>query len=255
MSGLGNILHQRQLNDCRSEHAPLTAAGSEDQAVYASIASNYRQPLAQQQAEPVARDAIAKLVALTRAVNIALDDSEERDGTDGREHVIGSVNFDAVCNALEALEELPDNKPGWAMNAADKAEWALRHLSATKPPAVAVPDECVAVASALTSQYMLRNSSGTLYCMHCLLDCENRESHDKDCPVLQARAIVNDSLIAAAPQAASGLPAEMTPAMMRAVQMRSELGAYAAANLSGAYDLFAEFWRVAVEEAQKGGAM
>jgi len=46
----------------------------------------------------------------------------------------------------------------------------------------------------------------------------------------------------------------MTPAMMRSVQMRSELGAYAATNLSGAYDLFADFWRVAVEEAQKGVA-
>ena len=92
---------------------------------------------AKQQAEPVARDVIAKLIALTRAVNIALDDSEERDGIDGREHVIDSVNFDAVCDALEALEELPDNKPGWAMNAADKAEWALRHLTDAQPPAVA----------------------------------------------------------------------------------------------------------------------
>lgn len=55
------------------------------------------------------------------------------------------------------------------------------------------------------------------------------------------------------PHAPTWLPDAMTPAMMRAVQMRSELGAYAAANLSGAYDLFAEFWRVAVEEAQKDG--
>ncbi len=94
-----------------------------------------------QQAEPVALDVIAKLIALTRAVNIALDDSEERDGIDGREHVIDSVNFDAVCDALEALEELPDNKPGWAMSAADKAEWALRHLVAAQPPALAVPQE------------------------------------------------------------------------------------------------------------------
>lgn len=50
------------------------------------------------------------------------------------------------------------------------------------------------------------------------------------------------------------VPDEMTPAMMRAVQLRSELGAYSAANLSGAYDLFAEFWRVEMEEAKKGGA-
>lgn len=40
-------------------------------------------------------------------------------------------------------------------------------------------------------------------------------------------------------------PIEMTPEMMRAVQIGSELGAYAAANLSGAYGLFAEFWDVA----------
>lgn len=38
---------------------------------------------------------------------------------------------------------------------------------------------------------------------------------------------------------------DMTPEMMRAVQIGSELGAHAAANLSGAYGLFAEFWDVA----------
>lgn len=42
---------------------------------------------------------------------------------------------------------------------------------------------------------------------------------------------------------------EMTPEMMRAVQLNSELGAYAASNLSGAYDLFAEFWKVACRAA------
>lgn len=45
------------------------------------------------------------------------------------------------------------------------------------------------------------------------------------------------------------VPEEMTPEMMRAVQMNSELGAYAASNLSGAYDLFAEFWKVACRAA------
>ena len=42
---------------------------------------------------------------------------------------------------------------------------------------------------------------------------------------------------------------EMTPEMMRAVQLNSELGAYAASNLSGAYDLFSEFWKVACRAA------
>ena len=41
----------------------------------------------------------------------------------------------------------------------------------------------------------------------------------------------------------------MTPEMMRKVQMHSELGAYAAANLVGAYDIFQEFWRVAMSAA------
>lgn len=45
------------------------------------------------------------------------------------------------------------------------------------------------------------------------------------------------------------VPVDMTPEMMRAVQINSELGAYAAANLTGAYSLFREFWGVAVTAA------
>ncbi|HHI3838279.1 TPA: hypothetical protein ACP487_003572 [Klebsiella pneumoniae] len=41
------------------------------------------------------------------------------------------------------------------------------------------------------------------------------------------------------------IPEDMTPEMMTAVQLNSELGAYAVSNLSGAYDMFAEFWKVA----------
>lgn len=55
-----------------------------------------------------------------------------------------------------------------------------------------------------------------------------------------------------APQLAHPSPVvtdEMTPEMMRAVQLNSELGAYAASNLSGAYDLFSEFWKVACRAA------
>ncbi len=45
------------------------------------------------------------------------------------------------------------------------------------------------------------------------------------------------------------VPKDMTPEMMRAVQIKSELGGYAASELSGAYDMFAEFWDVAVSAA------
>lgn len=45
------------------------------------------------------------------------------------------------------------------------------------------------------------------------------------------------------------VPVDMTPEQMRAVQLKSELGSYAAANLSGAYALFREFWDVSVAAA------
>lgn len=51
------------------------------------------------------------------------------------------------------------------------------------------------------------------------------------------------------------VPVEMTPEQMRAVQLNSELGSYAAENLSGAYALFAEFWRVASNAAPQSGAV
>lgn len=47
------------------------------------------------------------------------------------------------------------------------------------------------------------------------------------------------------------VPKELTPEMMRAVQIRSELGGYATSNLSGAYNMFSEFWNVAVSTAPK----
>jgi hypothetical protein len=47
------------------------------------------------------------------------------------------------------------------------------------------------------------------------------------------------------------VPKEMTPEQMRAVQIKSELGSYAAANLSGAYALFREFWDVSVAATPK----
>ncbi|MGX4834137.1 hypothetical protein ACUYGF_06870 [Klebsiella pneumoniae] len=54
-------------------------------------------------------------------------------------------------------------------------------------------------------------------------------------------------------QPAPVVPEEMTPEMMRSVQLNSELGAYAASNLSGVYDLFAEFWKVACRAAMING--
>lgn len=72
--------------------------------------------------------ALAGLVQVARAAWHAADDSEERCGDDGREHVVQSNDFDDLSNALDALEELPDDQPGYVMYGPAKAEWALRDL-------------------------------------------------------------------------------------------------------------------------------
>ncbi|GEM_PF-1197993 len=53
----------------------------------------------------------------------------------------------------------------------------------------------------------------------------------------------------AVPEGYALVPVDMAPEMMRAVQLNSELGGYAVANLSGAYSLFREFWNVAIAAA------
>ncbi|CAM6781802.1 hypothetical protein LEADMM068B1_06605 [Leclercia adecarboxylata] len=47
------------------------------------------------------------------------------------------------------------------------------------------------------------------------------------------------------------VPMEMTPSQMRAIQLRSEVGSYITSNLSGAYSLLDELWKVALEAAPK----
>ncbi|AOZ48794.1 hypothetical protein [Chromobacterium vaccinii] len=74
-------------------------------------------------------DVIANLVELTRFVTLAMDDSEE----EGRVHLIDSDNFDFISAQLDGLDELPDDKPGYTLGPAGKAEWALRRLLAAAP--------------------------------------------------------------------------------------------------------------------------
>lgn len=74
--------------------------------------------------------AIQWLLNVAQRVHLALDDSEEMEGDQGRQHAIDGQHFDDVSTALERLEELPDDKPGVTMGPAQKAEWALRRLLA-----------------------------------------------------------------------------------------------------------------------------
>ena len=72
--------------------------------------------------------AIRNLIDLARQVDHALDDSEEVDYGGFRSHNIAGQDFDDVVEALDALEDLPDDKPGMTLGPAGKAEWALRRL-------------------------------------------------------------------------------------------------------------------------------
>lgn len=100
------------------------------------------------------RAALQHLIDLARHVDHALDDSEEVQEDGLRSHIIQAQDFDDVVEAIDALNDLPDDKPGVTMNPSDKAEWALRRILvrhiATAPAAVAGPSEWCAGVEAVT---------------------------------------------------------------------------------------------------------
>lgn len=75
-------------------------------------------------------NAILWLLDLAKAAFYVADDSEEREGDDGREHAIDSANFDALTNTLEKFDDLPNDMPGFNMkqHAHTLAQWSLRRL-------------------------------------------------------------------------------------------------------------------------------
>lgn len=77
---------------------------------------------------------IEMLLRVARSAYRAADDSEELLTEDGIEHRISSADFEDLADALEALEELDDDKPGHALNGPGRAEWALRDLLSDQPP-------------------------------------------------------------------------------------------------------------------------
>ncbi|WP_448252852.1 hypothetical protein [Ottowia oryzae] len=83
---------------------------------------------------PTELGVIRALIALTRATFIALDDSEEFEGEDGRCHSISGQDFDDVEKALDVLDELPDDRPGYTLASYGKAQWALRRILGSETP-------------------------------------------------------------------------------------------------------------------------
>lgn len=100
-----------------SERLPARDVQAIDDAIHA---------LSQATGEEIA--AIQRLLDLARQVDHALDDSEEVDSDGFRSHNIAGQDFDDVVDALDALEDLPDDRPGMTLGPAGKAEWALRRL-------------------------------------------------------------------------------------------------------------------------------
>lgn len=80
-----------------------------------------------------AREVIELLLQVAYRADVATDDSEGLG--DGEGHNVGDAEFVALCDAIEALEALPDDQPGYVMGPAAKARWALRDVLAVAPPA------------------------------------------------------------------------------------------------------------------------
>lgn len=71
---------------------------------------------------------IRSLIEIARITYQALDDSEELTGHSGQYISVSKGDCDAITAALGALDDLPDDCPGYTLGPAGKAEWALRML-------------------------------------------------------------------------------------------------------------------------------
>lgn len=72
------------------------------------------------------RKAITGLIDVARAAFTVADDAED-DGAAYQIKVL-RTHADALGAALDTLDELPDDQPGYAMGPSNKAEWALRRI-------------------------------------------------------------------------------------------------------------------------------
>lgn len=68
------------------------------------------------------------LLKVAKCAESLADNSEEMEGEDGRIHVGTAADFDELSDALDLLDELPDDKPGYVLGGAAKAAWALHDI-------------------------------------------------------------------------------------------------------------------------------
>jgi hypothetical protein len=72
------------------------------------------------------RRAIIALIEVARASMDMAENTEHE--IDDDEITVQREDFSALNAALDLLDGLPDNRPGYVMSGAARAEWALRRL-------------------------------------------------------------------------------------------------------------------------------
>ena len=88
-----------------------------------------RAALAAKTAVPVTEHPVVKaLLEVAAAADYAMDNTED----DGKNLTLWRSSFDRLSSAMDALDALPDDQPGYVMGAAAKADWALRGLNAVR---------------------------------------------------------------------------------------------------------------------------
>ncbi|EES5826806.1 ead/Ea22-like family protein [Escherichia coli] len=153
-----------------------------------------------------------------------------------------NAEFIAAANPATVLALLDE------LEAAEKRIAELESLTVPQLPQQAVPDE---MPEPDTARMFFTDAVVAIAKVQGWNACRAAMLHSAE-PVSQAYKL--NALDGNSPVTPDGwvmVPKELTPEMMRAVQISSELGGYATSNLSGAYNMFSEFWNVAVSAAPK----
>ena len=71
---------------------------------------------------------IRRLLKVAEHAESMADNSQEIEADDGLGVFVQQQDFEELSDALDLLDELPDDKPGYVLGGAAKAEWALRDV-------------------------------------------------------------------------------------------------------------------------------
>ncbi len=192
----------------------------------------------------------SKIANLT-AERDALREGEMGDARHSNTRAAADIYFQLVeeCeipaggSLVEYVDDMREN-----LEAAEKRIAELESLTVPQLPQQAVPDE---MPEPDTARMFFTDAVVAIAKVQGWNACRAAMLHSAE-PVSQAYKL--NALDGNSPVTPDGwvmVPKELTPEMVRAVQIRSELGGYATSNLSGAYNMFSEFWNVAVSAAPK----